>query len=280
MLECLEGRLFFSVDTSGVALFTPDGSPTAIDRHRAAWFIVHGAQQSKDLMGYMARAVAAASPPGAWQVIVVDWSQLANGTGSASKAALAVGDRVAAMINAARLPASRVNLIGFSMGGAVIGRIAADLKTKTTQVNRIVALDPANGRYGDSHYAANSAYSIAFSAGDDGYGDPEAALTADDTVLLTGLSRDMLTRHGDVFLVVQTMFRRDDHLTDSGNDHVSPLFSVQSILEGQQAAWKTNRYSGGYDAQMACGYQNGLPDDLGPMSMTYVDRRGKVRRVT
>lgn len=280
MLEALEGRLLYSVDTSSVALFNPDGSPATIDRHRAAWFIVHGAQQSPDLMGYMARAVAAASPSSEWQVIVVDWSKLANGTGSASRAGVAVGDRVAAMINAARLPASRVNLLGFSMGGAVIGRIAADLKTKTAQVNRIVALDPANGQYGDSHYAANSAYSIAFSAGDDGYGQPEAALTADDTVFLTGLDRDMLTRHGQVFLVVQTMFRRDDQLTSSGNDHVSPLFSVQSILEGQQAAWKTNRFSGGYDAQMVCGYQNGLPDDLGPMSMSYFDRRGKVRKVT
>lgn len=279
MIESLEGRQFYSVDTSSVALFNPDGSPAAIDRHRAAWFIVHGAVEDHGQMGYMANAVAAALPSNQWQVIVVDWSKLSPTAHSAGYNAWAVGDRLAAMIRAARLPASRVNLVGFSLGGAVIGRLAADLKTKTDQVNRIVALDPANGHDGDSHFAANSAYSIAFRA-DDTLGSSDAAFSADDTVLLTGLDPDPLTRHGDVFLVVQTMWRRADQLTSSGNDHVSPLFSVQSILEGQQASWGRNHFSGGYDAQVACGYQAGLPDDLGPMSMTYVDRTGKVRKVT
>lgn len=62
--------------------------------------------------------------------------------------------------------------------------------------------------------------------------------------------------------------------------HVSALLSAQSILEGQQAAWGSGHISGKYDAQIVCGYQAGLPDDMGPMSLTYVDRRGKLRKVT
>ena len=58
---------------------------------------------------------------------------------------------------------------------------------------------------------------------------------------------------------------------------VDALFSIQNILAGPQPAWTPNRYLGGYDAQMACGDQPGLPNDLGPLTLTYTNRQHHTR---
>jgi pimeloyl-ACP methyl ester carboxylesterase len=104
---------------------------------------------------------------------------------------------------------SRVNLVGYSMGGTVIDRIARDLKTRTTQVNTIIGIDPAAGRIQAPAYAQNSAYAISF-CGNDAVAKLTASQSGDDTVVLTGLdpNNDML-RHQSVFTVVTTMWERD-----------------------------------------------------------------------
>src|SRR5947209_13124711 len=171
MVESLEGRLLFSsVDTSSVALYAADGTtPATVNRHRALWILVHGANMNSSMMADMAGAVQAQLPADQWQVLTVDWSKLATGPAYRGSNALAAGGAVANLLKRAGVMASRVNLIGFSAGGALVGQLAADLNGyHGQQVNRIVGVDPA-GYKDATDFAANSQYSIAF-GGHDTYG--------------------------------------------------------------------------------------------------------------
>lgn len=275
MLESLESRTLFSIDTSSVALFDAAGHAASINRHRAVFFLVHGANMNASLMTTMATAVQNQLPSDQWQVLIVDWSKLAAGAHT-SDSARAVGDRVASLIKAARLPASRVNLIGFSMGGTVIDEIAADLKTASAQVNRIVGIDPYAR---DSNFAGESNYSITF-CGRDGLGKVGASLSADDAVALTGLTGTALQQHSDVFWTLTTIWQRDAGMISRGGDDVSSLFSIQNIVNGPTPQWKHNVYFEGFEAEMDCGFQDGLPNDLGPLSLTYLNAHGRRRVVT
>src|SRR5205807_9136484 len=131
-----------------------------------------------------------------------DWGDLAkyHATGNATVNALAVGSKVAGLLKAARVPPSRVNLVGYSMGGTVVARIARDLKTRTAQVNTIVGIDPAAGRIEAPNYTRNSRYSICF-CGREAVAENTASLWADDAVVLTGLSSNVMLLHQSVFTV-------------------------------------------------------------------------------
>jgi pimeloyl-ACP methyl ester carboxylesterase len=201
--------------------------------------------------------------------LIVDWSQLAYAQTNAAKNAEAVGNRVAQMITQAHLMTSRVNLIGFSMGGTVVNRIAADLKTRHTQVNRIVSIDVDVGRYEPSVFASDSSYSIAF-GGNDHYAGEVGTATSDDAVLFTGLSARDTFRHAQVFDIVTAMWQRDAG-TLAGSDDISPIFSINNILNGLPVNWRKNSYGNGYEAEMNCGNQPGFPNDLGPTSLTFVN---------
>src|SRR5439155_453714 len=126
-----------------VTLFTPDGStPASLDKRREVWLVIHGLDSSKDdaTMQALATAVDAASPDD--QVLLVDWSKLADippDNATAVNHAWAAGDVLAAMVRKAGLRGSHVNLLGFSMGGIVESRLAKDLRG----ANRLIAVDPA-----------------------------------------------------------------------------------------------------------------------------------------
>jgi len=281
MVEMLEARRMLSgIDTSSVALVPAYHRRTTLNRHRAIWIIAHGDDMNAAEMLPIAQAVQAQLPANQWQVVVVDWSVLASSGLNAAKAGMAVGDRLTQMIQAAHVPASRINLMGYSMGGTVIGRIAQNLKTSATQVNRIVGIDPAVGRIQPAEYAQDSAYSIVFAAHDAIVKDYGSA-SADQAVLLSGLDSDTdIEKHGDAFAIVTTMWLRDAGVIDKGNDGVSGLFSINQILNGPEPAWKPDQYDGVYDANMTCGYQAGLGNDLGPLSLTYRNSRGHTRVIT
>lgn len=270
MLEPLEGRVLFSapIDTSGVALFDPNGNPAVINKHKAVWFLIHGNNMSKDLMLDTAKAVQGQLNT-QWQVLIVDWSQLAYAQTNAAKNAQAVGNRVAQMITQAHLMTSRVNLIGFSMGGTVANRIAIDLKTRSTQVNRIVSIDVDVGRYDPIMFAADSNYSIAF-GGNDRFANVSGATDSDDGVLLTGLSATAEFAHAQVFNVVTAMWERDAGML-AGSDDLSQIFSINNILDGLPVSMRKNSFANGYEAVMNCGNQPGFPNGLGPTSLTYVN---------
>lgn len=274
-LEPLEGRMlcYAPVDTSKVFLGDVNDNPVAIHRHMALCILAHGDQMEGSDMTDVAHAVQAQLPAGQWQVLIIDWGDLAkyHATGNASVNALAVGSKVASLLSAARVPPSRVNLVGYSMGGTVVGRIAKDLKTSTAEVNAIVGIDPAAGRIEAPNYAQNSRYSICF-CGRDAVATDTASLSADDAVVLTGLSSNDMLRHQSVFTVVTTMWERDAGMLGSGGDHASGLFSVPSLFNGPPLPWRHGTYYAGFEALVACGTQ---PDssDLGPLSLTYVNTR-------
>lgn len=275
IMEGLEGRTLFSVDTSSVALFDAGGHAATINKHAAVWFLVHGDNMNESQMTDLATAVKGQVDSTQWQVLIVDWSKLATASNTSTNAA-AVGDRVAAMIKAARLPTSRVNLIGFSSGGIVMDEIAKDLRTRSAQVNRIVGIDPFSKT---ANYAAESSYSIAF-CGRDAEAKTAASLSADDAVALTGLSGTSLQQHGQVFSAVTTIWKRDAGMIAKGNDHVSGLFSIQNIVADAMPPWRHGVFFEGFEAEMSCGFQSGLPHDFGPLSLTYVNTRRHRQVVT
>src|SRR3954470_15873815 len=115
-IETLESRTLFSttaIDTSGVVLHTPNGTPTHLTR-QAAFFVIHGLTASKDDADTQTIAAAVQRQVPDYQVIVVGWGDLASAAANPNNPisianAKAAGDAVAAMIKAAKLPASRVN---------------------------------------------------------------------------------------------------------------------------------------------------------------------------
>lgn len=283
MIESLEARVLFSVKgTSSVALYDANGSPASIQAGKRLWFIFHGLDGSHDDMTPMAAGVQAQDPTS--QVLVVDWSYLADPTVASTVRtqldnAWAVADWVALRLRRARVPASRVNLIGFSMGGQAEDRLAADLNGGSkSQVNRIIAIDPAdphvNGRARQlPHFADESAYSIGFT-GVDTAAFYAGALSCDDVIQLTGLPADDMVRHVSTAEVMGTMFRRSGGL-DGTADGVSNIFSIQNILVGHLPGWRHGQYGYGFEAQVSCAATgNDWPLQYGPVVLAYVNGRG------
>jgi pimeloyl-ACP methyl ester carboxylesterase len=259
-IEALESRRLFSSD---ISLYSADGSSGAvINRHLALFVLVHGNDMTVSEMVDMATAVKDQLPANQYQVLIVDWNQNVD--------ALTIGSELAQTIQVSHIPTSRVNLIGYSLGGTVIGRTARDLKTKTSEVNRIIAIDPASSKLEAANYAADSEYSIAF-CGNDGYAHTASSLSADDTVLLTGLSGDDLDRHAEVFTLVNNMWDDDADSSSLGDQAIDSLFSINTILRGKPAPWKANAFYSGFEAIMPCNENGG---NSFPLSLTYDNSRG------
>jgi pimeloyl-ACP methyl ester carboxylesterase len=269
MMEPLEPRLCFSsINASSVLLCYANGTPGArINRHLSLFVLVHGDSMNAAMMSDMATAVQDQLPADQYQVLILDWSKLTTSTHHRSDNALAVGSALAGMIEKSHIPVSRVNLIGYSAGGSVIGRTASDLKTKTSKVNRIIGIDPAAGKDGTADYAKDSSYSIAF-CGDDSYGGTQGSLSAADTILMTGLSTNQLYRHAEVYTGITDIWQNDAGESSSGDMRISSLFSIPSIMNGQPLRWMKNSFDAGFEAVMSCNENGGNPY---PLSLTYVN---------
>jgi hypothetical protein len=132
------------------------------------------------------------------------------------------------------------------------------------------------------NFAGYSNYSIAF-GGQDPYAYFKAALTADDAILLKGLSADSLLRHAETLWLVTTMIRRSAGLDPLGNDKVSPLFSIKNILSGNLPSWKKNAYDQ-YEAVINCRMipgtgPNPWQADYEPLQFTYINTRRHTQHV-
>jgi len=287
LVERLEDRLMFAADASGVTLTRADGAPRSIVGRRDTWIIIHGlgASKSDARIKRLAGAVDAVSPRD--QVLVVDWSTLAIGTEDpflAKSNAEAAAGAVAAKIRAIGLPASRINLIGYSMGGYVAEQIAADLRD-AGGVNRLAALDPAAPRTGHNKrghtvpvavdFTSDSEYSIAFH-GVDRHSQFVTAAAADDTVRLDNIGADDEHRHQAVLDLFTTMVERNN---GANADAVSRVFSLARIKNGAVPGWRKNQFgvdSGeGYEAVLTA-----TPSPLAPVLLTYVNRRGHTVHVS
>ena len=297
MFEALETRTLFAtgaVDASSVALYAPDGSATAIARHEPLWIVIHGMSSDKNdpSVQELAAAVQAGAPGD--QALILDWGALATAQAapdgaSAYRNAWAAADKIASDLRAAHIPASRVNLIGFSMGSQIEDRLAKDLNSSAGKVNRLIAIDPAAPGYATNNrghlsrhlptFASDATYSIAF-AGKDADSFYAAGISATDTVFLQGLTGGEVARHVETAYVFTRMMRRAAGLEPAGGDHVSALFSLDNISAGNIPAWRKDAYAPGYEAVMDCQLDTTDPlADFAPVSMTYINRRGHVQHV-
>ena len=289
MVEALENRLLFSgppIDTSTVKLYAPEGTAAGINRTQGdVWFVIHGLYSSKNDPGIQQLAASVNTTLPGNQVRLIDWGDLARGpidNPTAVRHAVAAADAVAAQVRAAHIQGKHINIIGFSMGGLVEDRLAADLHG----VNRLIVVDVAappigtdkrgHPIYAKTNFAGNSKYSIAF------YGASyiPGNLTTDDTVQLTGLTGTQLDQHIESFDVFNTMMLRDAGLESSAGDRISGLFSLQKILDGNLPAWRKNTYSPGFEATLSCVQTPGSSSEFEPSVLTYVDRRGVTVQIT
>lgn len=250
-MEALESRVLYSVagtsaNASNVHLLNAWGGATSISKTQNVWMLFHGLNMNWGNMTSMASALQSARP--ADQVIIVDWSPLATYPGGWHTGnPYTTADYVASLLKQAGVRASHVNLVGFSMGGSVIGRLAKDLHSRRSIVNRIVALDPAGS--GGASFAAESNYSIAFTAADK-YSDASAYDSADDTVLITGLPSDPMSQHSGVFATFTDLLMAQAGQVASPADQVASLFSVNNILGGSMPTWRKDAYAGQFEAEM------------------------------
>jgi hypothetical protein len=277
MLESLEPRTFFSVNTSTVALYAPDGSPATLQKHEPLWIIIHGLDSDKNDPSNQSLAQAVQQQEPNAQSLILDWGALATPPDNATAYinADAVGDKIANLLRRSRIPASRVNMIGFSMGGQIEDRIAKDLQTPTSEVNCIVALDPAapnasGHRYVPS-FSAHATHSIAFLS----VQYAPASESAADTVILTGTIGSSVQKHVETAYFFTNMMRRDAGLDSSAGDNISPIFSLANLSTGNLPAWTKNAYHPNSEAILnATPLNPGNGFLLEPTSLTYVNRRG------
>jgi pimeloyl-ACP methyl ester carboxylesterase len=261
MLEPLECRVLLAssslsalAGTADASLSRADGSNLQIIGRRDTWIIIHGLGGSTDDVKRIATAVDAASTRD--QVLLVDWSKLAEATDNQTAVSNTqrVADVLAQRIAQIGLPASRINLIAFSLGALIASRLAANLHA-SGGVNRIIALDPAAPKIGikaNGHslrpamnLSSDSQYSITFHAGDN-RSFLGAALSSDDTVLLANMGATADEQHRNVLDLFGSICEAN---TSSSPDKVSSLFSLKRIASGKLPAWEKNA-AFGYEATL------------------------------
>ena len=288
MLEPLESRTFFSIDTSSVALLDVNGQSAKLDRSRPTWLVIHGIGQNSQEsdMADLGTATQAAVPGS--QVLMVDWSQLSHSAPDNQtyvQRAWAVADLLASKIRAAKIKGKNVNLLGFSMGGEVQSRLAKDLNGINRQIAidpaapNLLAPDPVTGKLlsTDTTYSKYSKFSVSF------YGSSyfQGSTSANHTIEMLGLTGDNLTQHAQTELAVITMLRRNVGFDATpASDHISSIFSIQNILNGTLPAWKPDSYHGilspqnVYEAELTVGPISGAPGSVEPRGLKYLNLQG------
>lgn len=278
-LESLEGRVFLSAaaaenygpslfaatlrqgqQSQRVALLRNDGTKTPL-ANRPTWIVVHGWQGEPDgSTKRLADAVDGNSPKD--QVLILDWSGPAASFNPLQVVAWVppVAKWVANTLTKAGLSHRNLNLVGFSLGGYMIGAIAGQV---AGGVNRIVGLDPATDLFNLNlfgvNYARHSRYAQTFVGSF--LSTPRAAFTADETIALNVGPYGDSHSHINVLDLYITMLNR----TNAGNpDPISRLFDLDRLSPAAKRPWRTNAFSGGYEARLI-GRPSGddwLPDRL------------------
>jgi pimeloyl-ACP methyl ester carboxylesterase len=290
-MEQLEGREMFSAGGTTVTLTRADGAARSIVGRRDTWIVIHGLAGTKDdaPMKELAHAVDGMSSRD--QVLMVDWRQLAKPVVNQQQQQAMAEDAATQLVGLIRrigLPASRTNLIGYSMGAFVAERAATALHD-TGGVNRLVGLDPAApwSRLNRHHHAApaavnlsaNSAYAIAFH-GVDVHSPLLAAMSADDTVRVDNIGSTDAQRHAGVLDIFTTMTERNNRRRP---DAVSRVFSITQITRGNMPGWRRDAVGTaagdgeGYEAVVTARTAGG---SVAPAMLTYLNRRGHTMHIS
>lgn len=268
-------------------LATSDGTPIrkGLDD---TWISVHGradttlqpaAGESEGNMRPLGRALAQAPGSKVGQVLLLDWSRMADASGlSLSEAAFtpAVGYRASEVLAGAGIPGSKTCVVGHSWGTFVAFEMG-----KTSKLKRLIALDPAtagHGGYDDSQvkFSTVAGKSWSFVAAYGAFGHEGKAGTAHESFVLydddypntiplplpsTTAFVMQLGVYGNVWyneylalhtapVLLFTHFLKQNH-GGGFTDNISPYFSLEQMdgmflpdRERGAAPWKNNGIGG------------------------------------
>lgn len=213
---------------------------------RPTWIVAHGRNSSPATTGVAQIAAAIDGEFANDQVLVLDWSAAAASGligGSGENYIKPVAAWLSTTLVGFGITADEINFVGHSWG-AYIG---AELGEKLTEINSIMALDPATDYPGGSYnpegttagvpevdFARNSRYSWAFyESAADIYGSAKTSATADEAIVVRGADHSKLVQ-----VVADTISR------DQTTSLLAAQFDLQRLLlAAANPIWVANQYN-------------------------------------
>ena len=213
---------------------------------RPTWIVAHGRNSSPATTGIAQIATAIDGEFANDQVLVLDWSAAAASGlfgGSGENYIKPVAAWAASALTTAGITADEINFVGHSWG-AYIG---AELGERLTEINSIMALDPATDYPGGSYnpegttggvaevdFARNSRFSWAFyESNADIYGSAKTSATADEAIVVRGADHSKLVQ-----VVADTISR------DQATSLLAAQFDLQRLLLATaNPLWVANQYN-------------------------------------
>lgn len=213
---------------------------------RPTWIVAHGRNSSPATTGIAQIAAAIDGEFTTDQVLVLDWSAAAASGligGSGENYIKPIATWAATTLVGYGITADEINFVGHSWG-AYIG---AELGEKLTEINSIMALDPATDFPGGSYnpeatvsgnpevdFARNSRFSWAFyESAADIYGSAKTSATADEAIVVRGADHSKLVQ-----VMADTISR------DQSTAPLAAQFDLQRLLLAvANPIWVTNQYN-------------------------------------
>ncbi len=242
----LTGNVTAGSSTKSVTIRPLIGS-AELYNDRPTWIVAHGRNGSPTTSVGVAQIAAAIEAEYANdQVLVLDWSAAAASGffgGSGENFIKPVAAWAATALVEYGITPDEINFVGHSWG-AYIG---AELGERLTEINSIMALDPAIDFPGGSYnpeatvsgvaevdFARNSRYSWAFyESANDGYGSAKTSATADESFVVRNAD------HSKLVQVVADVISRDQTTS-----LLAAQFDLQRLLSGgANPIWTVNQFN-------------------------------------
>jgi thioesterase domain-containing protein len=227
-----------------VSIQSVDGAP--IDSSLPTWLLIHGFGSEPSTLTSVIAALQRdlATLPGnsPFQILTLDWSRGAGNPLTVEDLVPRVAEWASNQLSSHHFEGSSLNLIGHSFGSYVADEIAEFFWEGQSQVNSLVALDPAAefplvGNYDASdsvNFARHSRWSWSFIDGATlDLNNAATAATAHEAFVLEDVgSFDPITSHREV----RSVFA---NLLDRGYRD----FQIAELLDDQPGPWQQNRYN-------------------------------------
>lgn len=244
-------------DGTAAGLVWADGSTRPFNKAKQTWVVVHGWTSTPQSLADVSDAIDGQTTKD--QVLVLDWSQGASGGNlEALFRVPPTADWAAKKLKSWGLPGARVNLVGHSFGGYLVGKMAEGF---AGGVNRIVALDPATNPFDDVDYAAHSKFSFGFIGSS--FSTPEHAQTADASFRMNVGDYDSIFTHMAVPRLYAAMIASNNREMP---DRISKLFALDRMSPTITQPW---RELDGYEGTLTG--KAGI-DGYAPSVLTYRNR--------
>ncbi|QDU25153.1 hypothetical protein ETAA8_02150 [Anatilimnocola aggregata] len=244
-VNSLTGTVKYSSTTKAVAL-RPLNPSAELYNDRNTWIVIHGRNSSPATTGVAQIAAAIEAEYTDDQVLVLDWTAAAASGligGSGENFIKPVAAWAASVLVGYGITADEINVVGHSWG-AYIG---AEMGEVLTEVNTIMALDPATDFPGGSYnpegtssgvpevnFARNSRYSWAFyESAKDIYGSAKTSATADESFVVRN------SDHSKTVQVVADIISRNQ-----ATSLLAAQFDLQRLLAAAaNPIWVTNQFN-------------------------------------